>query len=231
MLGSGLLWFTAITLLLGTLGLIVAAKIVLAFLLAVGPVFIGMALFNLTRGFFDGWLRTTVAFALAPLAVAVFGAVMLMILQPFLDILIDNARKRVFDMGPIITIGLIVAVFCIVMLMGLGAVAGLARGFSSARGAGPIYPRLPAPDFGPGAVSGPRAEEIAARIVATDRVRELGAGSYAAVAAAATGSYGGDRRSGEAADAVWTPPASEGRLGQAYNRAPRPAIRRDGDGE
>jgi type IV secretion system protein VirB6 len=228
MLGSGLLWFTAIALLLGTLGLIVAAKIVLAFLLAIGPIFIGMALFSVTRGFFDGWLRTTVAFALTPLAVAVFGAAMLMILQPFLDILIENAQRRLFDMGPVITIGLIVAVFCIVMLMGLGAVAGLARGYSSGRGGGgPFYPRLPAPEMGAGAPAGPRAEEIAARIAATDRMREVTA---TASISSPGGAYSGDRRVGEASDAVWSPPSSEGRLGQAYNRAPRPVIRRDGDG-
>ena len=46
MLGSGLLWLSAIALLLVTLGLIIAAKIVLAFLLAVGPIFIGMLLFD-----------------------------------------------------------------------------------------------------------------------------------------------------------------------------------------
>ena len=91
MLGSGLLWLTAITLLLLTLGLIIAAKIVLAFLLAIGPIFIGMLLFDQTRGLFEGWMRAAFSAAMAPLAVHVFGAVMLMILQPFLEILVGNA--------------------------------------------------------------------------------------------------------------------------------------------
>ncbi|HEX5006561.1 MAG TPA: type IV secretion system protein, partial [Hyphomonadaceae bacterium] len=102
MLGSGLLWLSAISLLLVTLGLLIAAKIVLAFLLAVGPIFIGMLLFDQTRGLFEGWVRATISFAMAPLAVNVFGAVMLMILAPFLEILVGNAGQSKFDMGPVI---------------------------------------------------------------------------------------------------------------------------------
>ncbi|MDP3494680.1 MAG: type IV secretion system protein, partial [Hyphomonadaceae bacterium] len=89
MLGSGLLWLTSIALLLLTLGIIIATKIVLAFLLAIGPIFIGMLLFDQTRGLFEGWMRATFSFAIAPLAVNVFGAVMLMILQPFLSMLLE----------------------------------------------------------------------------------------------------------------------------------------------
>ncbi|MEQ1779712.1 MAG: type IV secretion system protein, partial [Hyphomonadaceae bacterium] len=108
MLGSGLLWLTSIALLLLTLGLIIAAKIVLAFLLALGPVFIGMLLFDQTRGLFEGWMRAAFSAAMAPLAVHVFGAVMLMILQPFLEILVRDAANRTFDMGPVITITIVV---------------------------------------------------------------------------------------------------------------------------
>src|SRR5690606_7808819 len=133
MLGSGLLWLSAISLLLVTLGLIIAAKIVLAFLLAIGPVFIGMLLFDQTRGLFEGWVRATLSFAMAPLAVNVFGAVMLMILAPFLEILVDNAAQATFDMGPVITVALIIAVFAIVMFFGLGAVAAIGRGFATSR--------------------------------------------------------------------------------------------------
>ena len=53
---------------------------------------------------------------MAPLAVTVFGAVMLMILQPFIDVLLKNAGENKFDMGPVITIGIIVTVFVMVVV-------------------------------------------------------------------------------------------------------------------
>lgn len=131
MLGSGLLWLSAMGLLLVTVGVILAAKIVLGFLLAIGPVFVALFLFDTTRGLFDGWLRATLAFAIAPLAANVFGAAMLVMMSPFLATLSQNVATEVFDMGPIVTIVLIVAVFAIVMTMAYRAVATIAGGFAS----------------------------------------------------------------------------------------------------
>ena len=131
MLGSGLLWLSAIGLLLTTIGVILAAKIVLGFLLGVGPLFVALFLFDGTRGLFDGWLRATIAFAIAPIAANVFGAAMLIMMSPFLNTLSDNATQGLFDMGPIVTIGLIVMVFAIVMAMALRAAATIAGGFAT----------------------------------------------------------------------------------------------------
>jgi type IV secretion system protein VirB6 len=226
MLGSGLLWLSAIMLLLTTLGVLVAAKIVLAFLLAVGPVFIGLFLFEATRGLFDGWLRMTLTFALTPLAVHVFGAVLLLVLQPFLDILDDNAARSIFDMGAVITIGLVITVFGLVMLFGLRATAGIASGFAGRPLRVDVGPnrRLGGPDIFAAPPAAERAEQIAARIAQIDR-------APLAVGSAYGGGGGESRRVGEVADAVQAPASSAfgDRLGQAYNRAPRPAIRR-GDG-
>lgn len=224
MLGSGILWLSAIVLLMSILGLIVAAKIVLAFLLAIGPIFIGLFLFDATRSLAEGWFRVTLSFALAPLAVNVFGAVSLMILQPFLLVLSSNAGKRLFDMGPVITIALIVAVFAIVMLLGLGAVGGITRGVGGPRRREdpPSVRRLPSPDFPLGSSPSERAEQMVARIAMSDR----GANFETAVSSRQDWS----RRSGEVADAVAAPPLLTGdRLGQTYNRSPRP-VSRPGDG-
>jgi type IV secretion system protein VirB6 len=232
MLGSGLLWLCSMILLLGTLGLIVAAKIVLAFLLAVGPVFIGLLLFDTTRGLFDGWFRATLSFALAPLAVNIFGAVMLMILQPFLAILVGNASKRLFDMGPVMTIMLVVAVFAIVMAFGLRAVSGIAAGFGTGRRRSdpPSMQRLPAPELPLGAAPAERAEQIAARIAMIDRN-----GAFQAAPAGGGAGYGStdiySRRSGEIADAVSAAPLIAGdRLGQSYSRNAKPVSRPGDDG-
>jgi type IV secretion system protein VirB6 len=222
MLASGILWLASISLLLVTLGLIIAAKIVLAFLLAIGPIFIGMLLFEQTRGLFEGWARATISFAIAPLAVNVFGAVLLMILAPFLEILVGNAGKRLFDMGPVITIALVISVFVIVMMFGLGAVTAIGRGFGFSRKVddGEAPRRLAAPDRPSGGGAGERAEAIAARIAMIDRSQTVGAGGYSSREVFT-------RRSGEIADAVASQTLVVGdRLGQAYNRAPRPVVRR-----
>jgi type IV secretion system protein VirB6 len=222
MLGSGLLWFGGMALLLVTLGLIIAAKIVLAFLLAVGPIFIGMLLFDATRGLFEGWLRATLTFAIMPLAVNVFGAVLVMILAPFTEILVGNAGKKLFDMGPVITISLIIAVFVIVMMFGMAAVGAIGKGFrfGRSRDDGPGPARLPAPERSVSSGPGERAEEVAARVAMIDR-QMAGAGGYSSREVFS-------RRTGEIADAVGSAPlvVAGDRLGQAYNRSPRPNVRR-----
>jgi type IV secretion system protein VirB6 len=221
MLGSGLLWLSAIGMLMSTIGLILAAKIVLAFLLAIGPIFIGFFLFEPTRGLFDGWLRTTIAFALTPLAVNVFGAAMLMMMQPFLATLAADAARDEFNMGVVITLGLIVGVFALIMAFALRLGGGIAGGFRSGREARPA-----ARDAEAAATSGARgaperAEQISAQVAALDRGGEMSA-AFAGVAAS--------RRVSDIAEAVseTTRPA-EGRLGQAYRRSARPAFRRGDD--
>jgi type IV secretion system protein VirB6 len=216
MLGSGILWFSAIAMLMATVGLILVAKIVLAFLLAVGPIFVGLFLFDTTRGFFDGWLRTTVAFALAPIATHVFGAAMLMMLQPFLARLVANASTGVFDMGLIITIGLTVAVFAIVLGFSVRLGIGIASGYSSARREPSAPPQGARERDGRSAnMQSDRAEEVAARAALSERNRD--------VEVAASGG-GLTRRVAEIGDAVGDPvtPLSM-RLGQTYRRAPVPA--------
>lgn len=212
-LGSGLLWFGAITILFITAGLIIAAKIVLGLLLALGPVFIGFFLFDTTRGLFDGWLRTTIAFAFAPLAVHVFGAGMLLMMQPFLEALAQNVARGIFDMGPIMTLSLIVAVFAVVMLQALSISTRIAGGFSSPRSRVVLDTRgLPEPGQSGrlAATSGPsRAAEISAQSSREELREQM--------------SVAVDRRSGSIADSVTVEYiAPQQRLGQAYQRVPRP---------
>ncbi len=216
MLGSGILWLCGIGMLLSTIGVILAVKIVLAFLLAVGPVFIGFFLFETTRGLFDGWLRTTIAFAIAPLAATVFGGAMLMMLQPFLASLAANAQAGVFDMGVIVTIALIVMVFALIMGMALRIGAGITSGFNTQR-ARPERVRDERPLATQAApVSTERAEQIAARLAMADRAHDVDLGAAGAPAT---------RRTGEVADAMSDVTPASQRLGQAYRRAPRPTMR------
>ncbi len=84
----GMMWAGAMLLLLGTVGLLVTARIGLALLLAVGPIFVVLALFNGTRGLFVGWLKGLVMLALAPIFAVVGGSIMLEMAVPILAALV-----------------------------------------------------------------------------------------------------------------------------------------------
>ena len=79
---SNLMWVGALLLMLGTVGVLVTARIALAVLLAIGPVFVVLALFPGTRGLTAGWLRGVVLTAITPLFVVVAGGIMLELLIP-----------------------------------------------------------------------------------------------------------------------------------------------------
>lgn len=79
---DNLMWLAAVLLLLGTVGVLVAARIALAVLLGVGPIFVVLGLFAGTRGLCAGWLRGVVMMAITPLFVVVGGGLMLELLVP-----------------------------------------------------------------------------------------------------------------------------------------------------
>ena len=75
-----------------TLGVVLAAKIVLGLLLALGPVFVAFLLFDSTRGVFEGWLRAALAFAFMPLFATLALVLQLTLLEPYLLALVGYAR-------------------------------------------------------------------------------------------------------------------------------------------
>jgi type IV secretion system protein VirB6 len=79
---TNLMWLGALLLLLGTVGVLVTARIAMAVLLAIGPIFIILSLFSGTRGLFVGWLRGLTLTAVTPLFVVVGGGVVLELLVP-----------------------------------------------------------------------------------------------------------------------------------------------------
>ena len=83
----GMMWIGAMLLLLGTVGLLVTARIALALLLAIGPIFVVLALFESTRGLFTGWLKGLTMMALAPLFAVLGGSIMLEMAVPVLQAL------------------------------------------------------------------------------------------------------------------------------------------------
>ena len=85
----GLMWLGAILLLLGTVGILVTARIALALLVALGPIFVVLALFNGTRGLFTGWLKGLVMLALTPLFAVLGGSLMLELAVPIIASLME----------------------------------------------------------------------------------------------------------------------------------------------
>lgn len=85
---EGMMWLGAMLFLLGTVGVLVTARIALAVLVALGPIFVVMALFDGTRGLFTGWLKGVVMLAITPLFAVLAGSVMLELAVPVLAALV-----------------------------------------------------------------------------------------------------------------------------------------------
>lgn len=123
----GMMWLGAMLLLLGTVGLLVTARIGLALLLAVGPIFVVLALFKGTRGLFVGWLKGLVMLALAPLFAVVGGSIMLEIAVPILAALV--AAPGQIDQQAAMAFFLVGAVHIALMFMVLKVASSMVAGW------------------------------------------------------------------------------------------------------
>ena len=79
---ASILSLGALLMLLGTVGVLVVCRLALAALLIIGPVFIVLALFQGTRGLFEGWLKSVALFAVVPLLTVVMGSGALVAIAP-----------------------------------------------------------------------------------------------------------------------------------------------------
>ena len=147
----GLLWLGGTLILLGTVGILATSRIALAVLLALGPVFVVLALFQGTRGLFTGWLKGVVLLALAPLFAVLGGSLMLELAVPVLSALlaspgkIDPQAAMAFFMIGAVHAALMVLVMKVAgtMVSGWG-VFGLANKTAAARGEAASSPPAPA---------------------------------------------------------------------------------------
>lgn len=127
--GATALWLSSVTLLTTTLGLVVLAKLMLGLLLALGPVFVGMLLFDATKGLFEGWLRAALGFALVPLATMVFAAALLASLEPSLQAIEAARGEGRYDNAPVLTVLIVTLVFTAVFASVIGMCTRVAAGF------------------------------------------------------------------------------------------------------
>jgi type IV secretion system protein VirB6 len=129
---ANILWVSSLMLLLGTVGVLVVCRIALAALLIIGPVFIVLALFEGTRGLFEGWLKSVAMFALVPLLTVVMGSGALMAIFP----MIEGLGSGEADVSLRTAVSVLVAsiVYLALMLLVLEVAATLTRGWSLTKG-------------------------------------------------------------------------------------------------
>lgn len=118
---NGAMWLGAMLLLLGTVGILVTARIVLAVLLATGPVFVVMGLFGPTRGLTGGWLKGLIMAGLTPLFVTLGGSLMIELAVPVVAAL--RSTQGSVDPRAAMALFLIASVHCALMMI-LFKVAG-----------------------------------------------------------------------------------------------------------
>jgi type IV secretion system protein VirB6 len=126
-MASALVWLSGLLLLLGTAGALVLTRIMLALLLALGPVFVVLALFKPTRGLFEGWLRTAVMFAIAPLLTVLAGSGAVALLSPLVNVIADDPASAVADLRPVLELFMGAVVYAGLMAMLLWTCASLVR--------------------------------------------------------------------------------------------------------
>lgn len=148
---ANLMWLAALLLLLGTVGILVTARIALAVLLALGPIFVIFGLFGGTRGLTAGWLRGVILTAVTPLFVVVGGGMMLELLVPVVAQLRNEAGINGRAALALFTIAA-VHVSLMVMVLKVGGtvvggwqVFGLGKREDTGRAPLPEVPPIPAP--------------------------------------------------------------------------------------
>ncbi|MDT7933830.1 MAG: TrbG/VirB9 family P-type conjugative transfer protein [Sphingomonadaceae bacterium] len=124
---ADLLWLSALMLLLGTAGVLIAARIALAAVLAIGPVFIVCGLFGATRGLFAGWLKLAVMLALTPLFAVLLGGGTLALSAPLVAALAVSGGRVSLELAA--SFALAAFVYLALMLLALRASAMIVSGW------------------------------------------------------------------------------------------------------
>lgn len=123
---ASLVWLAAVLLLLGTVGVLVTARIVLAVLLALGPVFIVLALLRGARGLCAGWLRALVLVAITPLLAVLGGGVTIELAVP---VVLQLAGPQGIEARPAFALFLVAAIHCALMALALRTAGTMVSGW------------------------------------------------------------------------------------------------------
>ena len=168
---ASILSIAALILLLGTVGVLVVCRLALAALLIIGPVFIILALFEGTRGLFEGWLKSVAMFALVPLLTVVMGSGALVAIAPMVAGLGENGAE--IPLRTAVSILVASIIYLSLMLLVFKVAAMLTRSWRLGRAQAAMssmQPATAAGSFQERALQ-PSAAPAVAAAVASDRVR------------------------------------------------------------
>jgi type IV secretion system protein VirB6 len=138
---ANILSIAALLLLLGTVGVLVVCRLALAALLILGPIFIVLALFEGTRGLFEGWLKSVVMVALVPLLTVVMGSGALLAIAPMVNGLAQAGSDIPLRMAVSILVAAVV--YLSLMLMVFKIAANITKGWRLGRASAAESNRLP----------------------------------------------------------------------------------------
>lgn len=139
-----------------SVGVVGGAKLAIGVLTAVGPVFIALALLNVTRGVFHGWVRALAGSALSLLVGWALLVLLLVVLSPWLAALAEQRELQALEPRFATSIAALVLVFAVgqgilivaawVAALGLRAGAPSREALGASAGA-PSAPPAPAEGF------------------------------------------------------------------------------------
>jgi type IV secretion system protein VirB6 len=133
---ANILSIAGLILLLGTVGVLVVCRLALAALLIIGPVFIVLALFEGTRGLFEGWLKSVAMFALVPLLTVVMGSGALVAIGPMIAGLGQSGAE--IPLRTAVSILFASIIYLSLMLLVFKVAANLTRGWRLGKAAAMI---------------------------------------------------------------------------------------------
>ncbi|MBF7012412.1 type IV secretion system protein [Novosphingobium resinovorum] len=190
---ESVMWMGALLLLLGTVGVLLTARIALAVLLALGPIFVVMALFGGTRGLTAGWLRGVVLTAITPLFVVLGGGITLELLVPIISGLVESANAGEIDGRGAMAFFLVASVHVALMVMVVKVAATMVTGWQ-VFGLGASERDRAAPQ-GHAAAPAPAAAPASSVSAYQSRTSTVSAAAAAAAGASVTGGDGAARSS------------------------------------
>ncbi|MYL97663.1 type VI secretion protein [Novosphingobium sp. FGD1] len=197
---ESVMWMGALLLLLGTVGVLLTARIALAVLLALGPVFVVMALFGGTRGLTAGWLRGVALTAITPLFVVLGGGITLELLVPIISGLVQSANAGEIDGRGAMAFFLVASVHVALMVMVVKVAGTMVAGwqvFGLAGSGERDKERGAAMQGGAAAAATPSSAPAASASAYQGRASVISAAGAGAMSEASSQASGGASRSSE----------------------------------
>jgi len=127
-----LFWLSGLFMLVSTLGALILTRMVLYLLLIIGPLFIVLGLFPQTRGLFNGWIRTSLIFSLAPMLIVLGGTAALMLFVPLIDSIGNDPQAAVKAVQPMVILFMGSLIYCAFLFTLMWVAASLVRDWQAA---------------------------------------------------------------------------------------------------